>query len=58
MKDITYRLSELVSNVTLDAETWSVKAESLMMEAAEEIESLREQVYELNQDIKYLEKYQ
>ena len=58
MKDITYRLSELVSNVTLDAETWSVKAESLMMEAAEEIESLREQFYELNQDIKYLEKYQ
>ena len=58
MKDITCRLSELVSNITLDPETWTVKAESLMVEAIEEIESLREQVYELNQEIKYLERYQ
>lgn len=58
MKDITYRLAELVSNITLDPETWTVKAESLMLEAADEIESLREQVYELNQEIKYLERYQ
>lgn len=58
MKDITYRLTELVNNITLDPETWAVKAESLMVEAAEEIESLREQVYELNQEVKYLERYQ
>ncbi len=58
MKDITCRLSELVSNITLDPETWTVKAESLMVEVIEEIESLREQVYELNQEIKYLERYQ
>ena len=58
MKDITSRIAELTNNFSLDAETWSGKADSLLHEAAEEIESLREQVYELNQELRYMERNQ
>lgn len=58
MKDITSRISELLNNFSMEPEAWAVKAEFLLSEALEEIESLRAETDELNREVRYLERYQ
>lgn len=58
MKDITFRISELLNNFSMEPESWATKAEFLLSEALEEIESLRAENDELNREVRYLERYQ